>query len=51
MLVGCNCSNRKLKNILEKFGRRFFLLISGGKYFGQNSLFIPSPSPYFFPVF
>ena len=24
---------------------------SKGKYFGQNSLFLPSPSPYFFPVF
>ena len=22
-----------------------------GKYFGQNPLFLPSPSPYFFPVF
>ena len=26
-------------------------LIFKGKYFGQNSLFLPSPSPYFFPVF
>ena len=32
----------------EKYVQSF---VAGGKYFGQDSLFLPPPSPYFFLIF
>ena len=51
----CVKNSRAQGNVIFLRARDLYLRARGhvnkGKYFGQNSLFLPSPSPYFFPVF